>query len=91
MKAGRKTKLEKRKKTKHLKKYFFWALTASNDSGFVLKQKMGMQFKDPNTDSKGRQILTQNTLLTEVVDEVHKAKEKNKAGYLNKKQGNHGL
>lgn len=85
MKAGRKTKLEKRKKTKHLKKYFFWALTASNDSGFVLKQKMGMQFKDPNTDSKGRQILTQ------VVDEVHKAKEKNKAGYLNKKQGNDGL
>lgn len=42
MKAGRKTKLEKRKKkTKHLKKYFFWALTASNDSGFVLKQKNG--------------------------------------------------
>lgn len=40
MKAGRKTKLEKKeKKTKHLKKYFFWALTASNDSGFVLKQK----------------------------------------------------
>lgn len=32
---------------------------------------MGMQFKDPNTDSKGRQILTQNTLLTEVVDEVN--------------------
>lgn len=52
---------------------------------------MGMQFKDPNTDSKGRQILTQNTLLTEVVDEVHKAKEKNKAGYLNKKLGNDGL
>lgn len=50
-----------------------------------------MQFKDPNTDAKGRQILTQNTLLTEVVDEVHKAKEKNKAGYLNKKQGNDGL
>lgn len=51
-----------------------------------------MQFKDPNTDSKGRQILTQNTLLTEVVDEVHKAKgKKNKAGYLNKKLGNDGL
>lgn len=50
-----------------------------------------MQFKDPNTNSKGRQTLTQNTILTEVVDEVHKAKEKNKASYSNKKQGNDGL
>lgn len=42
MKAGRKTKLEKRKKKQSIsKKYFFWALTASNDSGFVLKQKNG--------------------------------------------------